>query len=122
MIGNVAEWTLDQYEPNSYGKGVATNPWNVATKPYPHAIRGGSWDDDDPAKLRSAARAASTSDWKKEDPVLPKSYWFFRGAPFVGFRVVRPLKVPSSAEMQMYWNSGVAKDDPRMENQTGTVR
>ena len=62
MYGNVAEWCLDQYDPDYYkqfANAVADNPWNRATKPYPHAVRGGSWDDDDAAMLRSAARRPS---------------------------------------------------------------
>jgi formylglycine-generating enzyme required for sulfatase activity len=115
IIGNVAEWTLDQYDPAYYGKMPDSNPWNKATQPYPHTVRGGSWDDEDPTKLRIAARRASGPDWKRQDPQLPKSYWYHTDAQFLGFRIVRPLKVPSQAEMEAYWNSGVEKDDPRME-------
>jgi hypothetical protein len=35
-------------------------------------------------------------------------------AQFIGFRIVRPLKVVSAAEMQACWNSGVEKDDARL--------
>lgn len=113
MIGNVAEWTLDQYDPQYYGTMPASNPWNVATKPYPHSVRGGSWDDEDPAKLRIAARRGSSPEWKRQDPQVPKSIWFLTDAQFIGFRIVRPLKVPTAEEMHKYWNSGVEKDDPR---------
>ncbi len=111
MHGNVAEWCLDQFEPNYKvaGAGVATDPWIKATKPYPHVVRGGSWDDE-PDKLRSAARRASDKVWKQQDPQLPKSVWYHTDAQFLGFRIVRPLKVPSAEEMQGYWNSGVEKD------------
>ena len=44
MLGNVMEWTLDQYKP--YTAGAAENPWVRATEPYPHAVRGGSWNDE----------------------------------------------------------------------------
>lgn len=109
MHGNVTEWTLDQYDPEFYkqfANTVAQNPWNKATKPYPHSARGGSWDDS-PAKLRSAARRASNKDWKMQDPQLPKSIWYLTDAQFLGFRIVRPLKVPSPEEMKNYWNNGV---------------
>src|ERR1041384_7869345 len=59
--GNVAEWTLDGYEPNAYenfAQGTAVEPWVHGTKPYPHVVRGGSWDDPS-EKLRSAARRFS---------------------------------------------------------------
>ena len=42
MLGNVMEWTLDQYAP--YKRGDAVNPWVKATALYPHAVRGGSFD------------------------------------------------------------------------------
>ena len=114
MHGNVIEWTLDQYAPDIYKTGAAANPWNKATLPYPHSARGGSWDDDDLGKLRSAARRASDKTWKIQDPQLPKSIWYHTDAQFLGLRVVRPLHVPSADEMLAYWNSGVEKDDPRL--------
>lgn len=115
MHGNVAEWTLDQYDPDYYKQFeniVAQNPWNKATTPYPHSVRGGSWDDTfgNPENLRSAARIASDPSWKQQDPQLPKSIWYMTDAQFVGFRIVRPLKVPSPEEMKNYWNSGVEQE------------
>ena len=47
-----------------------------------------------PAMCRSAARRGSDRSWKMQDPQLPKSIWYFSDAQFVGFRIVRPLKVP----------------------------
>jgi formylglycine-generating enzyme required for sulfatase activity/mono/diheme cytochrome c family protein len=112
MHGNVAEWCLDQYAPEFYklfvGK-LAQNPWNKATKPYPHSVRGGSWDHS-PEKLRSAARIASGPEWKQQDPQLPKSIWYHTDAQFLGLRIIRPLKVPTPEEMFQYWNNGVEKD------------
>lgn len=109
MHGNVAEWTLDQYQADFYQQFVnktVTEPWNQAKTLYPRVVRGGSWDDDDPAKLRGAARRASSKDWKRQDPQLPKSIWYLTDAQTVGFRVIRPLKVPSAQEMELYWNTG----------------
>jgi len=113
MHGNVTEWVLDQYDPDYYQKfdpkAAVTDPWNKATKPYPHSVRGGSWDDDPPA-LRSAARRGSDRMWKMTDPQLPKSIWYLSDAQFVGFRIVRPLAVPPPDAMAKYWISGVEKD------------
>ena len=112
MHGNVTEWVLDQYDPDYYkatGADGATDPWNRATKPYPHSARGGSWDDD-PVALRSAGRLGSERSWKRTDPQLPKGKWYFTDAQFIGFRIVRPLAVPSPAEMEKYWISGVEKE------------
>jgi len=111
MHGNVTEWCLDQYEPN-YGRfkdALTKSPWIRQTTPYPHSTRGGSWDDT-PEKLRSAARRASSKEWKQQDPQLPKSIWYLTDAQFIGFRIVRPLKVPAAEEISRYWTSGVEKD------------
>jgi len=113
MHGNVTEWVLDQLDGEFYkasaAKGTVVDPWNKAAKPYPHAARGGSWDDDPPA-LRSGARRGSSRAWKQQDPQLPKSIWYLTDAQFIGFRLVRPLKVPPPEEMVKYWTSGVEKD------------
>ena len=114
MCGNVVEWVLDQYDPDYYKQCVAAgspalDPWNKATKPYPHSVRGGSWDDE-ASMCRSAARRGSDRSWKMQDPQLPKSIWYFSDAQWVGFRIVRPLKVPPPEQMQKYWTSGVERD------------
>jgi formylglycine-generating enzyme required for sulfatase activity/mono/diheme cytochrome c family protein len=112
MHGNVVEWTLDQYLPDQYAKcptdGVV-DPWAKATKPYPHSVRGGSWQDD-PDMLRSSTRRGSDKSWKVQDPQLPKSIWYHTDAQFLGFRVIRPLKVPPPEEIAKYWTSGVEKE------------
>ena len=51
------------------------------------------------------------SSWKEQDPQLPKSIWYETDAQGLGFRLVRPLKIPSVDEMYKYWNSGVEKDN-----------
>ena len=111
MHGNVMEWTLDGYGTSFYGEGgaLALNPWNRATEPYPHVARGGSWIDS-PADLRCGARMASDESWKIQDPQLPKSIWYHTDAQWLGFRLVRPLKVPTAKEMFAYWNNGVEYD------------
>jgi len=37
-------------------------------------------------------------EWKVQDPQIPQSIWYFTDAKHVGFRVVRPLRVPDQAE------------------------
>jgi formylglycine-generating enzyme required for sulfatase activity/mono/diheme cytochrome c family protein len=113
MHGNVVEWCLDQYHTNAYQQftgAIVRNPWLRATQAYPHVVRGGSWDDEDPTLLRSATRRGSDRSWKIQDPQLPKSIWYHTDAKFLGFRVVRPLKVPAQEELSKYWTSGVEKD------------
>jgi formylglycine-generating enzyme required for sulfatase activity len=100
MHGNVIEWTMDQYYPDTYSKFPADkavdSPFSPSTKLYPHVARGGSWDDA-PEIHRSASRIKSDPLWKFQDPQLPKSRWYHTDALFLGFRVVRPL-VEDSAE------------------------
>jgi formylglycine-generating enzyme required for sulfatase activity len=102
MHGNVAEWVLDAYVAD-YSK-VGDVPYTPGAAEYPHVARGGSWDED-PEGLRSAARRASDASWKMRDPQLPKSKWYLTDAQFLGFRIVRPLKVPSQEEMERCWTS-----------------
>ena len=106
MHGNVAEWTLDQYFPDFYSKPESRNKnaWAQPATLYPRVVKGGSWDDD-PAELRSAARLPSKASWKQRDPQIPKSDWWNTDASFVGFRIVRPVKQPSAAEIARYFAS-----------------
>ena len=106
MHGNVSEWTADQYLPDIYStyQGSIANPFQYGKDLYPRVARGGSWMDK-PEKLRSAYRIASSSDWKFQDPQLPKSIWYHTDAQFLGFRVLRPLIIPSSDEMHKYWTT-----------------
>ncbi len=107
MYGNVAEWTYDQYLADAYqqrkAKGDVKNPVSVPTKLYPHVIRGGSYEDK-AADINSTIRMQSQSSWKQIDPQIPKSNWWFPEAPFVGIRLVRPVKTPTKAEIEAYYN------------------
>jgi formylglycine-generating enzyme required for sulfatase activity len=117
MHGNVAEWTLDGYDPGTYATltdGVL-GPYVRARKPYPHSVRGGSWNDgadllrsaSRQLSARSASRQLSAPKWKERDPSRPRSAWHMVEADFVGFRIVRPLRIPSAEEMHRAWNNGV---------------
>lgn len=106
MHGNVSEWVLDQHRSDTYKKWAESgqpvkNPYVVATTEFPRVVRGGSWDDD-PEALRSAARRGSHKDWKMQDPQIPQSIWYLTDASFVGFRVVRPLRMPTEEEAKLY--------------------
>jgi formylglycine-generating enzyme required for sulfatase activity len=104
MHGNVSEWVLDQYAVDFYKQSdgkTADNPLSPPKTEYGRVVRGGSWDDD-PKACRSAVRKASEKDWKKQDPQFPKSPWYLTDANFLGFRVVRPLAVPTAEEAKRY--------------------
>ncbi|MGN7514877.1 MAG: formylglycine-generating enzyme family protein [Allomuricauda sp.] len=100
IYGNVAEWTLDQYHENGYEN--AQLPFEPVVTEYPVAIRGGSFRDE-AKQLRSASRLASDPIWKQRDPQFPRSKWWFTDAPFVGFRVVRPMATPTPENYDDYW-------------------
>lgn len=102
MIGNVSEWTSDQYDEMFYTNSADKNPYNSPKVLYPHTIRGGHWDDDLDV-LRSASRTPSSPKLKQRDPQIPKSNWWLTDAPFLGFRVVRPYITPSIEEIQAYY-------------------
>ena len=112
MHGNVSEWVLDQYLP--YKQDGNKNPLAVPKTLYPRVVRGGGWDDS-PDYLRSAKRIASEEDWKDQDPQIPKSIWYHTDALSVGFRIVRPLRVPSAQERKEKWDktAPVQKDPPQ---------
>jgi len=66
MLGNVAEWVLDEYDKVYYKRFTADVPVLApvlipAEKKYPHVARGGSWDDEQ-GRVRCAARQASNPD------------------------------------------------------------
>ena len=105
MHGNVAEWVLDSYVPDAYGKrsGLPAKDPLVIIPGAPHIVRGGSWEDD-PDSLRSAARRASTPAWNRQDPQNPKSIWYLTDGGMIGFRVVRPMNIPDVMTMHSLWN------------------
>ena len=54
MAGNVWEWTADTFA--DYSEQLATNPQRSRSDAPPRVIRGGGWNDKDPAKVRTAMR------------------------------------------------------------------
>ena len=107
MHGNVSEWTLDAYNTTTYLKAsqsISKNPIVKPIKLYPRVVRGGSWKSSY-YRLRSASRQASSKQWKKQDPQIPRSKWWHTDAQFVGFRVVRPYITPTVEEQNEYWNN-----------------
>ncbi len=118
MHGNVEEWVLDGYLESGYAELAKTSQGNglilaQPTKLFPRVLRGGSWDDE-PDRLRSAARGQSNDDeWRSYDPNAPKSPWWFASdaSQDVGFRILRPYKAPLPADRGTYWDA----DLPRIQ-------
>lgn len=104
MLGNNAEWVMDQYHEDYFEQleDGAANPWFRPDELYPRSVRGGSYRDS-AEDQRCANRRGSEANWKMLDPQLPKSLWWHTSAPFVGFRIVRPLEEPSREEMEQHW-------------------
>ncbi|VAW12079.1 Serine/threonine kinase, partial [hydrothermal vent metagenome] len=105
ILGNVAEWTLDQYDEEFYKKEkdtIALNPWNIPKKIHPRVYRGGSWNDDS-KDLSSTKRYKSGFYLQKDDPQIPKSLWWYTNSSFIGFRLVSPYNQPTENEIKIFW-------------------
>jgi len=110
MHGNMAEWVLEHYAKDTYVNrkpGMFAAPVKspvshvgdpITIAKDTHVARGGHCEDDTPENFRSARRLVSDETWRAEDPQYPKSIWWCTNAPYVGFRVVRPLNPPKTEE------------------------
>jgi formylglycine-generating enzyme required for sulfatase activity len=107
MYGNVAEWVLEHYakdtyanrKPGTFAAPVKSPVTSIGDAGFvDHVARGGHCEDDEPENLRSARRLKSVKDWAAQDPQYPKSLWWLTDAPYVGFRIVRPLTPPKTDE------------------------
>lgn len=101
MLGNLAEWTMDQYDAEYFKKIKETDKDKIVlpTSRYPRSIRGGSYMDDQ-KKVMSTSRGFSETSWNKRDPQLPKSRWWLTDGMFVGFRIVSPVNQPTAEEAE----------------------
>jgi len=109
MLGNVSEWTLDQYS-ESYLAALKedTDPFTEPTSRYPKTLKGGGYST--PASMmRCAARFRSDASWNRRDPQIPKSKWWLTDAAAVGFRIVAPLKQPSPEEAEAFYSKYLSK-------------
>ena len=130
MSGNVCEWCLDAFTDNGYehllvdGKAPTEpvlDPLNWPTELYPRVARGGHWDDD-PDRLRSAARRGSNRNWKSQDPQLPKSIWYHTDAQWLGIRLVRPLTPPPFEEWPKYHDANLEEIEVIQDRQRSGER
>lgn len=105
MLGNVGEWTLDQYQPDYYTTltGTVANPVRLPDTKHPRSVKGGTYLDT-AKELRPANRLMSDLVWNRRDPQIPKSRWWNADAPFIGFRLVRPIVQPTPAEVEQFFS------------------
>lgn len=105
MLGNVMEWVLDQYQQDFYANNKdIINPVRLPQTRHPRALRGGSYNND-AKELRASNRFTSDPVWNRRDPQIPKSKWWNADAPFVGFRLVRPLQQPNKEEAENFFKT-----------------
>src|SRR5687767_4436105 len=104
MLGNVSEWVLDQYDENYFTRmnNVVADPELKPGTRHPKLLKGGSYTDN-ATELRCANRTKWLPEWNRRDPQIPKSKWWLTDAPFAGFRLVRPFKQPSAAEIEKFF-------------------
>lgn len=109
MLGNVSEWTLDFYD-EAYFQNLkgdpATNPWVEPTKRHSRTVKGGSYDSN-ATECTCSARKKSEPRWQARDPQIPKSRWWNPDSPFVGFRLVRPMKPMTAAEVEAFFAKAI---------------
>ncbi len=102
MLGNLSEWTIDQYDPKYYKKIEVKDPITTPGAKYPRTVRGGSYMDE-ASQLSCTNRFASDAKWNQRDPQIPKSRWWLTDGMFAGFRVVRPAQQPSAEEIEAFY-------------------
>ena len=94
MLGNVAEYCSDYYAPDTYSNYTGGNTYNPTgpAEGSEFVIRGGSYRLDADG-VRSASRGFTRDkEWKKTDPQIPKSIWWYTDETHVGFRVICDYK------------------------------
>jgi len=109
MLGNVAEWTSDEYRDNYYDLVIQSNknPWMIPQKKHSRTVKGGAYIDDDPRQISPGYRLKSEPKWQVRDPQIPKSKWWNTDSPYVGFRLVSPVKQPNATEVEEYFKLAI---------------
>lgn len=108
MLGNVAEWTLDQFKPN-YLESIRTgmeNPWLKPEGKHSRTVKGGSYDTFS-QDCTCSSRVKSAPKWQARDPQIPKSIWWNVDAPFIGFRLLRPAEQPTSEAIEVFFKEAI---------------
>lgn len=90
MLGNVAEFCSDWYQPDAYSQysGDIVRDPSGPESGEEHVVRGGSFMSTAGAVRCAARDYTRTEAWLKTDPQMPKSIWWYSDCFNVGFRVV----------------------------------
>jgi formylglycine-generating enzyme required for sulfatase activity len=108
MLGNVSEWTLDDYEADYFTeiKSFDQDPWLVPDRKHSRAVRGGHYDtyaDDAGCRVREK----SSAKWQARDPQIPKSKWWNVDSEFLGFRLVSPTEQPTKDQVTEFFTKAI---------------
>lgn len=109
MHGNVSEWTLDDYVADYLGQfeeGNLVNPWMKPKMRHYRTVKGGSYYTD-AEECSCTFRLKSKTRWQMRDPQIPKSLWWNTDSPFVGFRLVKPTKKMTTAEIEAFFKEAI---------------
>lgn len=107
MLGNVAEWTLDNYSEDLATQVLeAKDPWIQPDSKHSRTVKGGSYEDGDEL-CNCLSRTKSSPKWQQRDPNLPKSIWWNTDSPFVGFRLVKPMLQPNELEVKAFFEKAI---------------
>ncbi len=112
MYGNVAEWTLDQYDPGlitNFPPAGVVDPWNKATKPYPQSVRGGSWQDD-PDMLPQRRPPRFGPLLENAGPAIAQEHLVSHRRAIPRLSHHSPAQSAVGRRTLKYWNSGVEKE------------
>lgn len=108
LIGNVSEWTMDWYSEDYYTELKASGEGGILwpKKKHPSSVVGSNYlsPSDD---CSCQTKIASTAQWQKRDPQIPKSKWWNTDAPFVGFRLVSPALQPDSKSVAAFFEKAL---------------
>jgi formylglycine-generating enzyme required for sulfatase activity len=108
MIGNVSEWTVDDYSAGYFAKieAFSQDPWLVPTRKHSRGVRGGHFDTyTEDAGCR--VREKSSAKWQARDPQIPKSKWWNVDSEFLGFRLVSPTDQPTKEQVIKFFTKAI---------------
>jgi formylglycine-generating enzyme required for sulfatase activity len=100
MLGNVSEWVLDHYQVKR--SDLPPNKAVFIDKYADAVVKGGNFRSL-ASDLTGDYRIPADPIWNRRDPQIPKSKWWNADAPFVGFRILRPLNQPSEVEVRAFF-------------------
>lgn len=108
MLGNVSEWTLDEYADDYYQKlgAMSADPWLKPSQRHSRTVKGGSFDTP-AAECTCTARQKSEPRWQARDPQIPKSKWWNTDSSFLGFRLVKPVTPMSREAIEAFFAEAI---------------